>query len=168
MIDHCEMEQFFGKVDNPSLGYGYSPLPSQGSRKPSPYSHIQSLVRSPVIMSVIIISLIAATGFGAVLGGGGIYFMYCNHTGLMQDHRVNTINMSNNDYVNDVKQNLSRCLHVVEAINSSVSLIGPSKEHFHQLKDDIKRVLATYNGKNESLIPHHRRRPPVEAWNTTE
>lgn len=149
-------------MDKVSLECGYSPLPVQGSRKSSLYSHIQS---SPVMM---IMSLIAATGFGVVLGGGGVYFFYCNHIDLFQDCGGNTVNMSNIDHVSDVKRNLSRCLHAVEAINDSVSLVVSSKEHFYQLKDDIKGALATFYGKNESLIPHHRRRPPVEAWNMTK
>ena len=71
----------------------------------------------------------------------------------------------NNNY-EETQQSLMQCLHTIEVINSTISHVGKSKAHLLQFKRDIQNEIATLHLKNASLIPHSRRRPPVDTWNT--
>lgn len=159
-------------MDTLPVLYRYSPLhldPAKGLKKPSLYSHAQSFIRSHSVV-IFIVSVMAAFGFGTIVGYGCAFYHNITALPLEQDHRENTtVNASCSDELelDHAKQKLSRCLQTIQAINDSVNQVGNSKEHFHWLKYGIKGALASYYGKNESLIPHHRRRPPVEAWNET-
>ena len=93
--------------------------------------------------------------------------MYFNHSkghndSLEQNHFINS---SNDD--DSANLTLSRCLQTNEEINLAVHQAGQTKALAHQLKDTIRTQVDTFYGKDESQISHHRRRPPVEAWNFT-
>ena len=93
---------------------------------------------------------------------------YSCHDSLERTHRIGG-NVTSYDHSEDKLQNLtlSQCLRTVEAINDTVSRIPvkQSRAYVHQLRYDVREKIDSFYGRNESLTPHHRRRPPVEAWN---
>ena len=146
------------KMDTIPTVYGYSSLPTKGSRNRSLCSRLQSVFRSPVVILV----LIVAGGFLCYLGG--VYSVHCHgDDSLKRSHRVNISDANSNELENG-KQDLPLCLQTIRAMNDSVGQMRQSTQVIHQLEDDIQKNIVV---KNESLIPHLRRRPPVETWNTT-
>lgn len=121
-----------------------------------------SLYRSPVVFGVVVVIVVciaAILGYSVGVGSSG-----CHN--LIRTHRIDAdIIISEGNQ--DVQQNLSYCLRTIEAINNTVSQIDmeQSLAYIHQLRYDIRMELDLFFGKNESLIAHHRRRPPVETWN---
>ena len=104
-----------------------------------------------------------------VAGGAFVYISVSSshiHDALERTHQVDIVNASCSGESKEMKQSLMQCFHTIETINFTVSNVGESKAHLLQLKDDIHEEIANLQLKNESLIPHTRWRPPVDAWNT--
>ena len=104
-----------------------------------------------------------------VAGGAFVYISVCSshyHKDLGQAHQVGIVNASCSGEYEETQQSLMQCLHTIEVINSTVSHVGKSKAHLLQLKSDIQNEIASLHLKDASLIPHSRRRPPVDTWNT--
>ena len=153
-------------MEGTSTVYAYSPLQIKEPWKPSPFQRAhQSIVRSPSITAFV---LIAVTLISFMAGGAFVYSVCSFHRESLEGtHKVGIINASCSDELDRMKQNVSQCHETIEAINFTVSNMGKSRAHCHQLKYDIQREIASLRLKNESLVPHSRRRPPVEAWNMT-
>ena len=145
----------------------YTPLPSKKAWRPSLFHHAnQSIVKSPRATAIVLISMMLLS---FVAGGAFVYISVCSshyHDALDQAHQMGIINASCSGECEETRQSLTQCLHTIEVINSTVSHVGKSKAHMLQLKSDIQNEIATSQLKNASFIPHTRRRPPVNSWNT--
>ena len=145
----------------------YIPLPSKEAWRPSLFRRAhQSIVKSPMATAAVLISIMLLS---FVAGGAFVYISVCSshyHKDLGQAHQVGIVNASCSGECEETQQSLTQCLHTIEVINSTVSHVGKSKAHLLQFKRDIQNEIATLHLKNASLIPHSRRRPPVDTWNT--
>ena len=154
-------------MDATSKVYPYSPLRDEEPWKPSLFHRAhQSIIKSPLVTTFVLIVVVLLS---FVAGGAFVYLSVCSshyHDALEQTYQMNITNASCSDESEQTKQRLMQCFHTIAAINVTISTAGKSKAHLLQLKDDIQRDIATLQLKNESLIPHIRRRPPVDAWNT--
>ena len=145
----------------------YTPLPSKEAWRPSLFRRAhQSIVKSPMATAVVLISIMLLS---FLAGGAFVYISMCSshyHEDLGQAHQVGIINASCSGECEETQRSLTQCLHTIEVINSTVSHVGKSKAHLLQLKSDIQNEIASLHLKDASLIPHSRRRPPVDTWNT--
>ena len=156
------------KMDAASTVYTYSPLQSKEAWRPSLFHRAhQSIVESPTVTAFVLIVIMLLS---FLAGGVFMYVSVCSshyHDALEQKHQMDIVNTSCSGECEETKHSLLQCFHTIEAINFTVNNVGNSKAHLLQLKSDIKKEIATsYLKLNESLIPHTRRRPPVDAWNT--
>ena len=69
-------------------------------------------------------------------------------------HKMGIINASCSDELVQVQQNLTQCFQTIDIINYTISNVGKSKAHCHQIKYDIQSEIASLRLKNESLIPY--------------
>lgn len=148
-----------------SAVYTYSPLQIKRIKKSSQFHRThQSVVNYPLI----VVFVQAAAMLLSFLGGGTLVYSVCSsshHQNLEQANRTRISNVSSCSGVFN-ESFIVQCVHTIEAINSTISAAtGKSKAHLLQLKDDIRREIARWQLRNESLVPHNRRRPPVETWN---
>ena len=143
----------------------YTPLPSKEAWRPSLFRRAhQSIVKSPMAIAVVLISMMLLS---FVAGGAFVYMSMCSNHYHDAVDQVGIVNAScNASCSGETQQSLTQCLHTIKAINSTVNNVGKSKAHLLQLKSDIQNEIATSQLKNASLIPHSRRRPPVDTWNT--
>ncbi len=155
------------KMDATSIVCTYSPLQSKEVWRPSLFHRAhQSIVKSPVVA---VVMLVAVMLLSFMAGGALMYVSVCSshyHDALNQTHLVEIVNTSCGSECEETKQSLVQCSNTIEAINFTVSRAGKSKAHLLQMKSDIQNKIATLQFKNASLIPHTRRRPPVDTWNT--
>ena len=151
--------------------YVYSDFATKAIRE----SHLSvcSSVHSAIKSHLVIGGLICIFGMCLLLYisfCAGVKYAQTNSTNddVKRTHRID-INVTSDAHSEDKQHNLtlSRCLRTVEAINDTVSRIPVklSQAYVHQLRYDVQEKIDSFYGKNESLTPHHRRRPPVEAWN---
>ena len=153
-------------MDTTSSVYVYSPLQSKEVWKPSLfYRARQSIAKSPLVTTFVLIAMMLSS---FVAGGAFVYSISSSHyhDALEQTHQMDIVNASCSGESEEMKQSLLQCFHTIKAINVTVSNAGKSKAHLLQLKNGIRKEIASLQLKNESLIPHTRRRPPVDAWNT--
>ena len=154
-------------MDAASTVYTYSPLQSKETWKPLLFHRVhQSIAKSPMVTAIVLIAIMLLS---FVAGGAFVYISVSSshiHDALEQTHQMDIVNASCSGESEEMKQSLMQCFHTIEAINFTVSNVGKSKAHLLQLKNDIQEAIAILQLKNKSLIPHTRRRPPVDAWNT--
>ena len=139
---------------------GYSPLPSKGVSKPS-MSSCWSVIR-PYLLVVIGAAFIIGACIG-YYGRGYTVPSSCSYNDTLEQNHA--VDVSVCDYL---KQNLSQCVQTIHKIDYLINQSRQSQALNHQLKDDIRLEVDTALGKDESQISHHRRRPPVEAWDMTD
>ena len=153
-------------MDATSTACTYSPLQNKEWKPSLLHRAHQSIVKSPMVTASMLIGIVLLS---FVAGGAFVYLSVCSscyHDALEQIHHMDTVNVSCCDKCEETKRSLMQCFRIIEAINFTVSNVGNSRAHLLQLKNDIKNAIATLHFKNESLIPHTRRRPPVDTWNT--
>lgn len=155
-------------MDVASTVYTYSPLQNKEVWRPSLFHRAhQSIVKSP-LATALVLTVMMLLSFAA--GGAFVYASVCGrhcHYALEQTHEMDIINASCCGDCEEMKQKALQCFATIDSINITVSNVGKSKAHLLQLKSEIKNEIATlYPKLNESSIPHTRRRPPVDAWNT--
>ncbi len=145
----------------------YSPLQSKEALRPSLFHRAHHLIMKSSVATAVV--LIAVMLLSFVAGGAFVYVSVCSslyHDALNQTHLVEIINTSCSSECEETKQSLVQCSNTIEAINFTVSHAGKSKAHLLQMKSDVQNEIATSQLKNANLIPHTRRRPPVDTWNT--
>jgi Ni,Fe-hydrogenase I cytochrome b subunit len=152
-------------MDAASTVHTYSPLPSKEVWRPSLFHRAhQSIVKSPVVAVVVLIAVMLLS----FMAGGALMYVYSSHyhSDFEQTHLVDIVNASCSGECEETKQSSTQCLNAIKAINYTVTHVGNSRAHLLQMKSDVKHEIATLQFKNASLVPHTRRRPPVETWNT--
>lgn len=152
-------------MDAGSKVYAYSPLQTEEAWKPSLFHRAhQSIIKSHLVVAFVVMMVMLLS----FIAGGTFVYIYSGHyhNAFEQAHQMDVTNASHIDKSQLMKQNLMHCFHTIEAINFTISTTGKSRAHLLQLKGDIQREIASLQLKNESLIPHNRRRPSVDTWNT--
>ena len=150
--------------------YAYSESAAQAFRRL--WSRTQPIVKSPWAIGVVSFFLVY---FVALFIGYHVGVHSCpSFDDLKRTHRIDeNITKCNSCCCDDDKQQtLNHSLSLATLKNIYHIVLNVPVEHsqayVHQLRYDIRKEIELFYGMNESDIPHHRRRPPVDTWNSDD
>ena len=149
--------------------YAYSESATQAFRPL--WSLTQPIITSPWVVQVILFLLMCVVALVSYHAG---VHSCPSLDDLKRTHRIDeNITKCNSCCCDDDKQQtLNHSLSLATLKNIYHIVLNVPVEHsqayVHQLRYDIRREIELFYGMNESDIPHHRRRPPVDTWNSVD
>ena len=150
------MKQTMLKMHDTSTVYGGLTIPSKKVKQ----SKVYCILHSPV--AVFTVGILIGFGIGCTF----------NLESLTGWYRVSFVCPSDSNFTKAIKSNhleltsgIGQFLELIEEIDESLS---PYSENIiHQLNNNVRKGIADLKDLKESTKPKIRRRPPLEAWNST-